>query len=169
MFAHNYCQARASRKGRMLKVTREVAAWIRTRDAHSNWLARVSTGPGAESATASARHGLDVGTGHKVCRTMRLIDGEWPNAWCPWPLRVHNPNGIWIGSAVFARLTFVSNRQIDNQTHTDHAASVARGCTFALRERERFLFTKANIQYQYHKTITSGRLPEEITHQAGCL
>ena len=25
---------------------------------------------------------------------------------------------------------------------------------------ERILFTKANIQYQYHKTITSGRLPE---------
>jgi len=33
--------------------------------------------------------------------------------------------------------------------------------------RERILFTKANIQYQYHKTITSGRLPEGITHQAG--
>ena len=31
------------------------------------------------------------------------------------------------------------------------------------------LFTKANIQYQYHKTITSGRLPEGTTHQAGCL
>ena len=37
------------------------------------------------------------------------------------------------------------------------------------REREIILFTKANIQYQYHKTITSGRLPEGITHQAGCL
>jgi len=37
------------------------------------------------------------------------------------------------------------------------------------REREKILFTKANIQYQYHKTITSGRLPEGITHQAGCL
>ena len=37
------------------------------------------------------------------------------------------------------------------------------------RQRERILFTKANIQYQYHKTITSGRLPEGITHQAGCL
>jgi len=32
-----------------------------------------------------------------------------------------------------------------------------------------FLFTKANIQYQYHKTITSGMLPEGITHQAGSL
>jgi len=31
------------------------------------------------------------------------------------------------------------------------------------REREIILFTKANIQYQYHKTITSGRLPEGIT------
>ena len=29
-----------------------------------------------------------------------------------------------------------------------------------------FLFTKANIQYQYHKTITPGRLTEGITHQA---
>ena len=38
-----------------------------------------------------------------------------------------------------------------------------------LRERERFLFAKANIQYQYHKTITSGRLPDGITRQAGCL
>jgi len=36
-------------------------------------------------------------------------------------------------------------------------------------QRERILLTKANIQYQYHKTITSGRLPEGITHQAGCL
>ena len=27
-------------------------------------------------------------------------------------------------------------------------------------ERERILLTKAIIQYQYHKTITSGRLPE---------
>jgi len=34
---------------------------------------------------------------------------------------------------------------------------------------ERIFFTKAIIQYQYHKTITSGRLPEGITHQAGCL
>jgi len=43
------------------------------------------------------------------------------------------------------------------------------GRTLALvGERERFLFTKANIRYQYHKTITSGRLPEGITH-AGCL
>ena len=33
--------------------------------------------------------------------------------------------------------------------------------------RERILFTKANIQYQYHKTITSGKLPKGITHQAG--
>jgi len=31
------------------------------------------------------------------------------------------------------------------------------------REKERILFTKANIQYQYHETITSARLPEGIT------
>ena len=37
------------------------------------------------------------------------------------------------------------------------------------RERERILFANANIQYQYHKTISSGRLLERITHQAGCL
>ena len=36
-------------------------------------------------------------------------------------------------------------------------------------ERERILLNKTNIQYQYHKTIISGRLPDVITHQAGCL
>ena len=37
-------------------------------------------------------------------------------------------------------------------------------------ETEIFIYqSKYRLQYQYHKTITSGRLPEGITHQAGCL
>ena len=35
------------------------------------------------------------------------------------PTRVHNPNGISIGSAVFAEITIVIDRQTDRQT--DHA------------------------------------------------
>jgi len=35
-----------------------------------------------------------------------------------WPTRVHNPNGISVGSAVFAGLTvtIVTDRQTDRQT-----------------------------------------------------
>ena len=43
------------------------------------------------------------------------------------------------------------------------------GCGLLLHVRERILLTKTNIQYQYHETIISGRLPAGITHQAGCL
>jgi len=42
------------------------------------------------------------------------------------PTRVHNANGISIGSDVFVGLTVVSDKQTDTQT------SVARGCIFAL-------------------------------------
>jgi len=35
------------------------------------------------------------------------------NTWCFWPTRVHNLNGISIGSAIFARLTTVTDRQTD--------------------------------------------------------
>ena len=37
--------------------------------------------------------------------------GSPSTAWFPEPTRVHNPNGISIGSAVFARLTTVTDRQ----------------------------------------------------------
>jgi len=42
------------------------------------------------------------------------------------PTRVHNPNGIWIGTAVLVGFIAVSNRQ------TDHARSVATGRIFSL-------------------------------------
>jgi len=38
------------------------------------------------------------------------------NTWFPGPTRVLNPNGISIGSAVFAGLTCVTDRQADRQT-----------------------------------------------------
>jgi len=63
--------------------------------------------------------------------TQRHVDprGIWTpsNAWYPGPTRVVNPNGISIRSAVFARLTSVTDRPIDRQTdgqtdrRTDHA------------------------------------------------
>ena len=34
------------------------------------------------------------------------------------PPRVHNPNGISIGSAIFARLTTMTHRQTDHATHS---------------------------------------------------
>jgi len=46
---------------------------------------------------------------------------------------IHNPNGISLGSSVFAGLTLVSNRQTDRQT--DHATCVTidRILCYALR------------------------------------
>jgi len=46
------------------------------------------------------------------------------NTWSPGPTQVLNPNGISIGSAVFAGLTSVTDRQTDRPTdkQTDHAA-----------------------------------------------
>ena len=42
--------------------------------------------------------------------------GDPPNVWLLAPTRVHNPSGISIGSAIFAGLTVVSNRQTHRQT-----------------------------------------------------
>jgi len=42
-----------------------------------------------------------------------------PNTCFPEPTRVHNPNGISIGRAVFAGFTTVTDQQIDRPT--DHA------------------------------------------------
>ena len=41
------------------------------------------------------------------------------------PTGVQNLNGISIGSAVFAQLIIVSNRQTDRNRQTDHAVSIA--------------------------------------------
>jgi len=53
------------------------------------------------------------------------------NTWFLGPIRVTTPNGISIGSAVFAGLTNVTNRPTDQQTQPaiDHATPcVATGC-----------------------------------------
>jgi len=46
--------------------------------------------------------------------------GIWApsNTWFPVPTRVPNPNGISIGSAIFAGLTSVTDRPIDNATQS---------------------------------------------------
>ena len=47
------------------------------------------------------------------------IRGIWTplsNTWFLVPTRAHNPNGISIGSAIFAGLTSVTDRQTDRQT-----------------------------------------------------
>ena len=58
-----------------------------------------------------------------------------PNTLLLWPTTVHNPNGISIGSAVFAGLMVVSTaQQTDRLTHTptDHATPIATGRIYAL-------------------------------------
>jgi len=52
-----------------------------------------------------------------------LSMGIWTpsNTWFTGSTRLHNPNGVSIGSAVFVGLTIVTNRQ------TDHATSVTVG------------------------------------------
>ena len=47
------------------------------------------------------------------------ISGPRSNTWFPGPTRVLNPSGIWIGSAIFARHTSVTDRLTDRPT--DHA------------------------------------------------
>jgi len=55
--------------------------------------------------------------------------GTPSNKWFPGPTQVHIPNGILIGSAVFAWLTGVTDRQTDRPT--DHAIrSVAVGLIY---------------------------------------
>ena len=46
------------------------------------------------------------------------VKGSRPpsNTWFPCATRVLNPNGTWVGSAVFAGLTSVKDRQTDRQT-----------------------------------------------------
>jgi len=61
--------------------------------------------------------------------------GIWnpSNTWFPGYIRVLNPNGISIGSAVFAGLTSVTDRQTDSLTNrpTDHATrSVTTDCIY---------------------------------------
>jgi len=47
--------------------------------------------------------------------------GPPSNTWFLWLTRVHNPNDISIGSAIFAWLTSVTNRLIDQQTGQETA------------------------------------------------
>ena len=50
--------------------------------------------------------------------------GTPSNTWFLWPTRVLNPNGISIGSAVFAGLTTVTDRQTDRPTDRPRTRSV---------------------------------------------
>jgi len=51
---------------------------------------------------------------------MEDLNSHLINAWFPGPARVLNPNGISIGSAVFAGLTSVIERQTDRLTDRPH-------------------------------------------------
>jgi len=51
--------------------------------------------------------------------TLRMWwSGPSSNTWFLWPTRVHIPNGISIGSAVFAGLTVATDQSTDRQTET---------------------------------------------------
>jgi len=52
--------------------------------------------------------------------TLHLINDSWgsvPHLMVLWAIQVLNPNGISIGSAVYARLTTVTDRPTDRQTY----------------------------------------------------
>ena len=59
------------------------------------------------------------GSGQSNLRKRPPVCSNKSNTWFLEPTRVHNPNGISIGSVVFAGLTTVTDRQTDRQT--DHA------------------------------------------------
>jgi len=67
---------------------------------------------------------------------------------------VQNPNGITISSAIFVGLTVVTNRQT-------HAASVARGCIFALCNAARKISCSKKSKGSPYST-TECRVPELI-------
>ena len=48
------------------------------------------------------------------CQLLLVRPGSPSNTWFLGPSRVHNPNGISIGTAASVALTVVSNRQADN-------------------------------------------------------
>jgi len=58
--------------------------------------------------------------------------GTWTpmNIWFLGPTQVLNPNGISIGSAIFARLTTVTDIQKDRLTEDHCTRSIAIGCTY---------------------------------------
>jgi len=66
--------------------------------------------------------------GSKVFARWRQCAPPYDMCWFLGPIRVHNPNGISIGSANFAQLTIVTDRQTN--WPTDHATrSVAMAAT----------------------------------------
>jgi len=72
--------------------------------------------------------------------------GPLSNTCFPGPTQVLNPNGIWIGAAVFAGLTSVTDRQ------TDHAArSVTIGRIYvrstATRPNNNYVLVKCVVNY----------------------
>jgi len=54
----------------------------------------------------------------------RFPRGDWTpfKTWFRGPTRVHNPNGMSVGSSVFAGLTTVTDRPTDSQTDRPHYA-----------------------------------------------
>ena len=71
------------------------------------------------------------------------------NTWFPGPTQVLNPNGSSSGTAVFAGLTSVTDRQTDRQIHrpTDHATqSVTIGRIYvrstAMRPKNKYITVK---------------------------
>ena len=56
--------------------------------------------------------------GHSPSKLPRHVRGSGlpSNACFLWPTRIHIPKGIWIGSAVFTRLTIVTDRHTVRRT-----------------------------------------------------
>ena len=62
------------------------------------------------------------------------------NAWFPGPTRVLNPNGISIGSAVFAGLISVTDRQTDRQMHATRSVTIGGICVRTAIRPNKYLY-----------------------------
>jgi len=76
-----------------------------------------------------------------------IWDLDPSNRWFIGPTQVLNPSGILIGSAVFAGLTIMTDRQTDKHTdrQTDHATPAVRIGHICMHSTARWLENKSKI------------------------
>jgi len=79
--------------------------------------------------TAHGREFLYFTMGRAFPLDITPLNGGPESPWFLGPTQVHNPNGISIGSAIFAGLTTVIDQQTDRQSNHS-TLSVTLGCTY---------------------------------------
>ena len=78
---------------------------------------------GAVTSSPQVRHHRPSSTsseGRRHTRQKKQINGITPpsSTWFLGSTRVHSPNGIWIGSAVFTGLTVITDRETDRPRYS---------------------------------------------------